>query len=98
VDAPEVAINRQPAIVIMPPLKGNGWLATAACCKPNVHKDERVAIDGVRIETGETSRGRLGQGQERQTLRRRWQEGIGASSSLIVGSFRLALLNTRFLT
>jgi hypothetical protein len=54
VDAPEVAINRQPAIVIRPPLKGNGWLATSACCKPNVHRDERVAIDGVRIETGET--------------------------------------------
>ena len=54
VDAPEVAINRQPAIVIKPPLKGNGWLATTACCKPNVHRDERIAIDGVRIETGET--------------------------------------------
>jgi len=54
VAAPEVAINRQPAIVIRPPLKGNGWLATTACCKPNVHRDERIAIDGVRIETGET--------------------------------------------
>ena len=54
VDAPEVAINRQPAMVIRPPLKGNGWLATTACCKPNVHRDERIAIDGVRIETGET--------------------------------------------
>ena len=54
VDAPEVAINRQPAMVIRPPLKGNGWLATSACCKPNVHRDERIAIDGVRIETGET--------------------------------------------
>ena len=54
VAAPEVAINRQPAIVIRPPLNGNGWLATTACCKPNVHRDERIAIDGVRIETGET--------------------------------------------
>jgi hypothetical protein len=54
VDAPEVAINHQPAIVIRPPLKGTGWLATTACCKPNVHRDERIAIDGVRIETGET--------------------------------------------
>ena len=54
VNAPEVAINRQPALVIRPPLSGNGWLATTACCKPNVHRDERVAIDGVRIETGET--------------------------------------------
>jgi hypothetical protein len=54
VEAPEVAINRRPAIVIRPPLKGNGWLVTTACCKPNVHRDERIAIDGVRIETGET--------------------------------------------
>ena len=54
VDVPEVAINRQPTIVIRPPLKGKGWLATTACCKPNVHRDERIAIDGVRIETAET--------------------------------------------
>jgi hypothetical protein len=54
VNAPEVTINRQPAMVIRPPLKGKGWLATTACCKPNVHRDLRVAIDGVRIETAET--------------------------------------------
>ncbi len=54
VDAPEVAINRQSAIVIRPPLAGNGWLASSACCKPNVHRDERIAINGVRIETAET--------------------------------------------
>ena len=54
VDAPEVAINHQPAIVIRPPLKGDDWLASAACCKPNVHRDERIAVDGLRIETAET--------------------------------------------
>jgi Peptidase family M23 len=54
VNAPEVAVNREPAVVIRPPVKGNGWLATTACCKPNVHRDERIAIDGTRIETGET--------------------------------------------
>jgi Peptidase family M23 len=54
VDAPEVAINHQDAIVIRPPVEGDGWLASAACCKPNVHRDERIAIDGVRIETAET--------------------------------------------
>jgi hypothetical protein len=54
VDAPEVAINREPAIVIQPPVKGDGWLAASACCRPNVHRDERIAIDGARIETGET--------------------------------------------
>jgi hypothetical protein len=54
VDAPKVAINHQAAIVISPPVKGDGWLAGAACCKPNVHRDERIAITGVRIETAET--------------------------------------------
>jgi Peptidase family M23 len=54
VDAPEVAINHQAAIVIRPPVKGDDWLAGAACCKPNVHRDERIAISGVRVETAET--------------------------------------------
>jgi hypothetical protein len=54
VDAPEVTINHQAAIVIRPPVKGDGWLAGAACCKPNVHRDERIAIDGSRIATAET--------------------------------------------
>jgi hypothetical protein len=54
VDGPEVAINRRPAIVIKPPLRGNGWLASSGCCKPNVHRDLRIAIDGRRIQTGET--------------------------------------------
>jgi hypothetical protein len=55
VDGPEVAVNRRRAIVIkQPPLEGNGWLATTACCKPNPHRDLRLALDGRRIETGET--------------------------------------------
>ena len=54
IHGPEVAINRQPAIVIKPPLKGDGWLATTACCTPNVHRDLRIVVDGRRIETGET--------------------------------------------
>jgi hypothetical protein len=54
VKAPEVTINRQPAIVIRSPVEGSGWLAASACCKPNIHRDLRIAIDGVRIETAET--------------------------------------------
>ena len=54
VDAPDVAVDRRPAIVIRPPLTGEGWLATSGCCKPNLHRDLRIAIDGVRIETPET--------------------------------------------
>ena len=54
VDAPEVAINRQPAIVTKAPVRGEGWLASTACCKPNLHRDLHIAINGVRIETAET--------------------------------------------
>lgn len=54
IDGPEVPINRRSATVIKPPLKGNGWLATAACCTPNVHRDLRVVVDGRRIDTAET--------------------------------------------
>jgi hypothetical protein len=54
IDGPEVAIDRQPARVIAPPLGGDGWLVATACCKPNVHRDLRVAVDGRRIETAET--------------------------------------------
>jgi len=55
VDGPEVTVNRQPATVIkQPPLEGDGWLATTACCKPNPHRDLRLAVDGLSIETEET--------------------------------------------
>ena len=54
VDVPKLGVDRRPAIVIRPPLAGDGWLATAACCGPNPHRDLRIAIDGQRIETGET--------------------------------------------
>jgi hypothetical protein len=54
VNAPEVAIGRRPPIVIKPPVRGDGWLVSSGCCKPNIHRDLRIAIDGVRIETPET--------------------------------------------
>src|SRR5262249_49095494 len=54
VDGLEVAIDRAPARVIKPPVKGDGWLSTTACCTPNVHRDLRVAIDGRRLEPPET--------------------------------------------
>jgi hypothetical protein len=53
VDGPKVSVDRRPAIVITPPLAGDGWLATTACCGPNAHRDLRIAVDGRRIETGE---------------------------------------------
>ena len=54
IHGPEVAINRRPATVIKPPVKGDGWLATTACCTPNLHRDLRIVVDGRRIETAET--------------------------------------------
>ncbi len=54
IEGPEVAVDRRPATVIKPPLKGDGWLATTACCTPNLHRDLRIVVDGRRIETAET--------------------------------------------
>lgn len=53
VDAPEVVVDRQPALVIKPPIKGDNWLASCGCCKPNLHRDLRIAVGGARIETPE---------------------------------------------
>ncbi len=39
--------------MIKPPLAGDGWLVTSACCGPNPHRDLRLVTDGLRIETGE---------------------------------------------
>ena len=52
VKGPEVAIDRQPAIVIKPPLKDDGWLINTACCKPNAHRGLRVAVDGASYAFG----------------------------------------------
>ena len=51
---PQVAIDRRAAIVIRPPLAGDGWLTTTACCTPSVHRDLRLSVDGRYIETAET--------------------------------------------
>jgi murein DD-endopeptidase MepM/ murein hydrolase activator NlpD len=53
VDAPDVTVAHQPLIVLKPPVKGDGWLVSSGCCKPNLHRDLRVAIDARRIETPE---------------------------------------------
>lgn len=50
---PEVVIDRRDPIVIGSPVAGDGWLATSACCSPNVHRDLRVST-GLRIATSET--------------------------------------------
>ena len=54
VDGPDVAVETGEAIVIAPPVAGDGWLTTSACCSPNVHRDLRLSANGLRIETAET--------------------------------------------
>jgi murein DD-endopeptidase MepM/ murein hydrolase activator NlpD len=34
-------------------MHGDGWLATTACCEPNLHRSLRLAVNGTGIETGE---------------------------------------------
>jgi len=53
VGVPEVAIDRRPPTTIRPPVSGAGWLNSTGCCTPNLHRDLRIAINGVRIETPE---------------------------------------------
>ena len=65
VNAPEVTINRQPAMVIRLPLRGKGWLATTACCKPNVHSRPSCRDRRRPHRDRRDLRHRLGQGHKR---------------------------------
>lgn len=49
-----VSVDRTPATRIAPPMAGNGWLATSACCTPNIHRDLRLPANGARLSTSET--------------------------------------------
>ncbi|WP_308468368.1 M23 family metallopeptidase [Rathayibacter soli] len=54
VDGITVRVDRTSAVQIAPPLTGNGWLATSACCSPNLHRDLRLPVNGRRVATPET--------------------------------------------
>ncbi|GAB3389719.1 M23 family metallopeptidase [Humibacter soli] len=54
VQGPRVDVDAAKPITIAPPLRGDGWLATSACCSPNVHRDLRLAVDGQSWATAET--------------------------------------------
>lgn len=54
VHGPVVEVDRTKAMTIAPPLVGSGWLATSACCSPNVHRDLRLSASGLRLATSET--------------------------------------------
>ncbi|MGN6127281.1 MAG: hypothetical protein ACTHON_11990, partial [Humibacter sp.] len=54
VRGPRVDADHAEPITIAPPLRGDGWLATSACCSPNVHRDLRLAVGGQSWATAET--------------------------------------------
>ena len=54
VQGPTVDVDRTHAVRIESPLAGKGWLATSACCSPNVHRDLRISAGGLRLTTSET--------------------------------------------
>src|SRR5690606_37257977 len=54
VHGPEITVDRATATTIAPPLAGSGWLATSACCSPNVHRDLRLSAGGLSLATAET--------------------------------------------
>ncbi|MFO0991677.1 MAG: M23 family metallopeptidase [Hyphomicrobiales bacterium] len=53
IDAPEVTVDRAEPITIKPPVSGEGWINSTGCCTPDLHRDLRIAIGGVEIETPE---------------------------------------------
>ncbi|GAB3798764.1 M23 family metallopeptidase [Humibacter antri] len=54
VQGPTVDVDRTHAVRIESPLAGKGWLATSACCSPNVHRDLRLSAGGLQLTTSET--------------------------------------------
>jgi murein DD-endopeptidase MepM/ murein hydrolase activator NlpD len=46
VDGPVLRVERREPIVVSPPLKGSGWIATNACCEPSSHRSFVLAANG----------------------------------------------------
>lgn len=55
VDGPELAVDPREAIVIAPPLRGDGWLVGQGCCaSESLHRSWRIPVDGTHIAKPET--------------------------------------------
>lgn len=52
IEGPQVALPGTPPLAIRPPVEGEDWLALRGCCRPNMHRNARVAA-GTRIGTPE---------------------------------------------
>jgi murein DD-endopeptidase MepM/ murein hydrolase activator NlpD len=46
VDGPVLRVERGKPIVVSPPLRGSGWIATNACCEPSSHRSFVLAANG----------------------------------------------------
>lgn len=46
VDGPVLRVERRKPIVVSPPLRGSGWIATNACCEPSSHRSFVLAANG----------------------------------------------------
>ena len=46
VDGPVLRVARRKPIVVSPPLRGSGWIATNACCEPSSHRSFVLAANG----------------------------------------------------
>ncbi|MFG1401008.1 M23 family metallopeptidase [Xanthobacter sediminis] len=52
-NGPEVKVRTNRPLSILPPVRGEGWVAFNGCCAPNVHRSARYAA-GTRIAASET--------------------------------------------
>jgi Peptidase family M23 len=53
-DGPELAVDARAALVLAPPLRGDGWLNGSGCCAITQHRIVRLAVDGSRYIKPET--------------------------------------------
>lgn len=54
IKGPMLEVPRRPAMVIAPPLSGEGWWNANGCCDTTAHRSFRIAVDGERFVTPET--------------------------------------------
>jgi hypothetical protein len=54
VDGPDLAVDGRAALVLAPPLRGEGWLNGSGCCWMTPHRIARLVVDGSRYINPET--------------------------------------------
>jgi hypothetical protein len=54
VDGPDLLVDPRPAVVLSPPLRGNGWVALGCCAAESGHRAIRLAVGGTHVGKPET--------------------------------------------